>query len=265
MFCRATILTVCLLQLLIVLAIPAAALGIPFILSHPIICIALPLLVVYTPGLRAIAAPLAAQLLQLILSGLRPSGSPRSDTFPWQQVRDPSEMLGMEPHPWTSMQCAVHLQANANAWSSPPIDVDYRALPQIRHEQSQPGAASSDRDTEQQQWQDQSDIGSNSTRHRQQQELYRPDLLRSTRGGTFKQEQEVSQRPTSAVRSRLRTKVNIRPADKANMGSSRMVRQAQPGQVGVNLNTDAVQETRSNLVRALLVVFPFLRDWGGFL
>jgi hypothetical protein len=74
------------MQLLIVLCIPAAALGLPFILSHPLTCIVLPLVVYYTPGLQEVVKPLLSALLQLILSGLRPSGSPKFGAFPWQQV-----------------------------------------------------------------------------------------------------------------------------------------------------------------------------------
>ena len=74
------------LQLLVVLAVPLAALGVPFILGHPVVCIVLPLVIYYTPGLRAIAAPICTALFQMLLSGLRPSGSPQSEAFPWQQV-----------------------------------------------------------------------------------------------------------------------------------------------------------------------------------
>ena len=74
------------MQLLVVLCIPAAALGLPFILSHPLTCIVLPLVVYFTPGLQEVVKPLLSALLQLILSGLRPSGSPKSSAFPWQQV-----------------------------------------------------------------------------------------------------------------------------------------------------------------------------------
>ena len=153
------------------------------------------------------------------------------------------------------MSRVVHLQANTSAWSSPPIDVDYRALPEVRQDQSQPGPASSGRNRDKKEWQDQSDMFSSGARDRQQQELYRTGSSK----GSSRQRLDFAQRPAS---SRLRTKVHIRPAGN---GGGRIVRQAQPGQVGVNLNTDAVEDTRSNLVRALLVVFPFLRDWGGFL
>ena len=88
------------LQLLIVLFIPAAALGIPFALSHPIICIVIPLIIYYTPSLQEIAKPLLAALLQLILSGLRPAGSPRSAAFPWQQVTNSAAA-----HWYVSMLC----------------------------------------------------------------------------------------------------------------------------------------------------------------
>ncbi|KAL0053641.1 hypothetical protein WJX82_008741 [Trebouxia sp. C0006] len=91
-------------QLLVVLCIPAAALGLPFILSHPLTCIVLPLVVYFTPGLQEVVKPLLSALLQLILSGLRPSGSPKSSAFPWQQ-------------------------ANQSPYASPPIDVEYQALP----------------------------------------------------------------------------------------------------------------------------------------
>ena len=74
------------LQLLIVLSIPAAALGIPFALSHPILCIVLPLVVYYNPSLQEVVKPLLTALLQVILSGLRPAGSPKSAAFPWQQA-----------------------------------------------------------------------------------------------------------------------------------------------------------------------------------
>ena len=76
----------CVLQLLIVLCIPAAALGVPFALSHPLFCIVLPLVAYYTPGLQEVVKPLLAALLQLILGGLRPSRSSRFEAFPWQQV-----------------------------------------------------------------------------------------------------------------------------------------------------------------------------------
>lgn len=74
------------LQLLIVLAIPAAALGIPFALGHPIFCIIIPLIVFYNPRLQEVVKPLLTALLQFVLSGLRPAGSPKSAAFPWQQV-----------------------------------------------------------------------------------------------------------------------------------------------------------------------------------
>lgn len=79
------------LQLLIVLCIPAAALGIPFALSHPIICIVIPLIIYCNPSLQEVVKPLLAALLQLILSGLRPAGSPKSAAFPWQQVTDSAD------------------------------------------------------------------------------------------------------------------------------------------------------------------------------
>lgn len=84
--CTSVETSLCDSQLLVVLAVPLAALGVPFILGHPLVCIVLPLIVYSTPGLRAIAAPICTALVQLILSGLRPSGSPRSEAFPWQQV-----------------------------------------------------------------------------------------------------------------------------------------------------------------------------------
>ena len=63
-----------------------------------------------------------------------------------------------------------------------------------------------------------------------------------------------------------RRKVSIRPADSTLARQDRVVRQAAPGQVGVNLRPDSGTGSPKNstVVRVLLGVFPFLRHWGGF-
>lgn len=64
-----------------------------------------------------------------------------------------------------------------------------------------------------------------------------------------------------------RRKVSIGPADSTTARpQSVIVRKAAPGQVGVNLRPDGTTGSadKSNVVRVLLGVFPFLRYWGGF-
>ena len=67
--------------------------------------------------------------------------------------------------------------------------------------------------------------------------------------------------------TRSRRKVSISPTNRRSMENGRIVRQATPDQVGVNVGPESpvTAEPNSNLVRALLGVFPFLRHWGGFL
>lgn len=212
-------------QLLVVLAVPLAALGIPFIFGHPLVCIVLPLIVYCTPGLRAIAAPVCTALLQLILSGLRPSGSPRSEAFPWQQ-------------------------ANTGAWSSPPIDVDYRALPGDAQEDAYTQTDTASRSSRQQHWHQESES---------KEANARPVSWPTRQQLNIRQSQRVP------AASRQRRKINIRPAAQNRPNDASVVRRERPGQVGVNLRPSYTVEPRSNVVRALLTVFPFLRDWGGFL
>ncbi|KAL0020593.1 hypothetical protein WJX77_008638 [Trebouxia sp. C0004] len=213
-------------QLLIVLCIPAAALGLPFILSHPLTCIVLPLVVYFTPGLQEMVKPLLSALLQLILSGLRPSGSPKSSAFPWQQ-------------------------ANRSPYASPPIDVEYQALPgEISDAAYRQASISS---------------GTNYTRQAQPSTSYESSQAYSAGRQRVPLKRQSSTEPAYAVQQRRR--VSITPSHRQGRHNGRIVRQAAPGQVGVNIGSESsvVTEPSSNLVRALLGVFPFLRHWGGFL
>lgn len=142
------------------------------------------------------------------------------------------------------------MQTSESSWSSPPIDVEYQALPgeSVSTASAQPAAANTDQ-------------------HVQSQEA-------ST------SYQTASRIPTSRLRVAIRTqdqldrqedagyrrKVSIRPADIAITHQDRVVRRAAPGQVGVNLRPDSEGAAARNpvVVRVLLGVFPFLRHWGGF-
>ena len=145
------------LQLLLVLSIPALALGLPLVLGHPIIFIVMPFVVYKTPALNSLVEPLLTPVLQSILSGLRPSGSPRSEGFPWQQQVRHSLICVllatcvsmaaklslflcttcwpdmMASHSQTKVDtCLLMLvtQTRQSSWSSsPPIDIEYRSLP----------------------------------------------------------------------------------------------------------------------------------------
>lgn len=63
-----------------------------------------------------------------------------------------------------------------------------------------------------------------------------------------------------------RRKVSIRPTDSTIARQDRVVRQAAPGRVGVNLRpgTQGATANKSAVIKVLLGVFPFLRHWGGF-
>ena len=144
----------------------------------------------------------------------------------------------------------VDLQTNQSTWSSPPIDIEYQALPgeSVSAASAQPAAANQDQRVQPQE--------------------------------TSTSYQTVSAIPTSRSRVAIRTqdrmdrqedagyrrKVSIRPADSAITRQDRVVRPAAPGRVGVNLRPDSEAATASNstVVRVLLGVFPFLRHWGGF-
>ncbi|DBA87179.1 TPA: hypothetical protein ACH3X2_005183 [Trebouxia sp. C0005] len=217
--------------LLVVLCIPAAALGLPFILSHPVTCIGLPLVVYFTPGLQEVVKPLLSALLQLILSGLRPSGSPKSGAFPWQQ-------------------------ANHSPYASPPIDVEYQALPgevfDPAYSQAQSQASTSS--------------GTNCTRQAQPSTSYESSQAYSAGRQRVPLKRHSYTEPADAMQQHRR-RVSITPSHRQSRHNGRIVRQAAPGQVGVNIGSESsvVAEPNSNLVRALLGVFPFLRHWGGFL
>ena len=143
------------------------------------------------------------------------------------------------------------MQANSTAWSSPPIDVDYQTLPGDTQEEADSRMNQPSGSARQQRWQPGSGIDT--------------EFEQSTRQ-PFRQRVAVQETPRSTSMSRQRKKITIRPAgDSSSNSSQRIVRQASPGQVGVNLNRSYTAEPRSNVVRALLVVFPFLKDWGGFL
>lgn len=217
-------------QLLIVLCIPAAALGLPFILSHPLTCIVLPLVVYFTPGMQEVVKPLLSALLQLILSGLRPSGSAKSGAFPWQQ-------------------------ANHSPYASPPIDVEYQALPgevsDAAYSQAQSQASTSS--------------GTKYTRQAHPSTSYESSQAYDAGRQRVPLKRQFSTESVDAMQQRR--KVSITPSHRQSRHNGRIVRQAAPGQVGVNIGSEdsAVTEPNSNLVRALLGVFPFLRHWGGFL
>ena len=142
------------------------------------------------------------------------------------------------------------MQGNTSAWSAPPIDVDYRALPGDSQGESDNQRNNVNSSARQQRWQQVRSSETESTESHRQPYRQQADL------------QQV-RRPTLAARQRQ--KVSIRPAGEPSLNKQRIVRQARPGQIGVNLNASGTPESRSNVVRALLVVFPFLRDWGGFL
>ena len=144
------------------------------------------------------------------------------------------------------------MQTNSTAWSSPPIDVDYRTLPGDTQEEPDSRMNQTDSSSRQQRWQPGPGIDTESQQPNKQ---------------PLRQRVAVQQTPPhSTSMSRQRKKVAIRPAGKPSLNSSqRIVRHAAPGQVGVNVNQSYTTEPRSNVVRALLVVFPFLKDWGGFL
>lgn len=213
-------------QLLIVLCIPAFALGVPFALEHPIFCIVLPLVVYYTPGLQDVVKPLFASLLQAILSGLRPSGSAKSGAYPWQQ-------------------------ANPTSWTSPPIDVEYQALPGGPSDAARNHAEAGTGSRNEYSRFEQPSSSYQSTQPRRQ---------------TVSVNRQSSSHATDAVSHRR--KVSITASQRQSRQNGRIVRQAAPGQVGVNIdpnNNSSQTESNSNLVRVLLGVFPFLRQWGGFL
>lgn len=142
------------------------------------------------------------------------------------------------------------MQANNSAWSSPAIDVDYRALPGESQEDTYNQTDTVNRSSRQERWQQKSEYDVETAQAQKQPYRQQVDL-------------QPRQRPASVARQRR--KVNIRPAGQSMPNEARVVRQERPGQVGVNLRPVDTVEPRSNVVRALLVVFPFLRDWGGFL
>ena len=74
------------LQLFLVLSIPAVALGIPVLLKLPAVLVVLVVAVWRIPFLYNIVQPVLSLVIQSLLSGLRPSGSPKSGAYPWQQV-----------------------------------------------------------------------------------------------------------------------------------------------------------------------------------
>ena len=145
----------------------------------------------------------------------------------------------------------VDLQTSESSWSSPPIDVEYQALPgeSVSTASAQPAAANTDQHV-------QSQEASTSYQTASPIPTSRPRVAIRTQDQMDRQED-------AGV---YRRKVSIRPADIAITRRDRVVRRAAPGRVGVNLRPDSEAATASNstVVRVLLGVFPFLRHWGGF-
>ena len=252
-------------------------------------------------------------MLQSILSGLRPSGSPRSEGFPWQQqvrqtivcvllgtyVNMAANMSLLLQTCWPAM-VTIHsriqvdiclfmlvMQTRQSSWSSsPPIDDEYRSLPadsttdQYTQTDTSTGTPSAS------QTQAPSATGSEkfttyeqpSTSYASTQ-TYTPNRQAAPTGGPSRQQAMFDTSSRQRVRfdrqqgasmsdsTRSRRKVSINPTNRRSMVNGRIVRQATPDQVGVNVGPESpvTAEPNSNLVRALLGVFPFLRHWGGFL
>ena len=191
----------------------------------------------------------------------------------------------------------------SQSWSSQPIDVEYRYLPeeapndqnnqQATSNSSQgyatPAAASSDMFStyDQPRTHDQPSTSYASTEpyssRRQRVTLDRNSASRqpasfdrnamSRQRVSFDRDSFASGQSDRATfadgpgDTRSRRRVSIKPTNRRRMQNGRIVRQAAPGQVGVNVVPDGpvTPELNSNLVRALLGLFPFLRSWGGFL
>ena len=145
---------------------------------------------------------------------------------------------------------SVDLQTYQSTWSSPPIDVEYQALPgeSVTTASPQTTAANTDQRV-------QSREASTSNQTASPISTSRPRMAIRTQDRMDRQED-----------AGYRRKVSIRPADIAMTRQDRVVRQAAPGRVGVNLRPDneAATASKSTVVRVLLGVFPFLRHWGGF-
>lgn len=140
----------------------------------------------------------------------------------------------------------MDLQTNQSTWSSPPIDVEYQALPGESVSASvQTAAANTDQGVQPQE----------ASTSYQTVPTSRPRVAIRTQDRMDRQED-----------AGYRRKVSIRPTDSAIIRQDKVVRPAAPGRVGVNLRPDSEVATSSNstVVRVLLGVFPFLRHWGGF-
>ena len=144
--------------------------------------------------------------------------------------------------------CLV-VQTSQSTWSSPPIDVEYRALPgeSVSTTAAQPSV-----------------VTRNEPAQPQEPSYQTASPISTSRPRVPIRMQESRDRRQG---DGYRRKVSIRPADSTTARSqSAVVRQAAPGRVGVNLRPDGTtgSANNSNVVRVLLGVFPFLRYWGGF-
>ena len=143
------------------------------------------------------------------------------------------------------------VQRSQSNWSSPPIDVEYQALPgeSVSTASAQPSTVNRD----------------------QRVQPEEPSTSYQTASPISPSRPRVSIRMQDNGDRRegdgYRRKVSIRPANSTiARPQSGVVRQAAPGRVGVNLRPDDTigSTNNSNVVRVLLGVFPFLRYWGGF-
>ena len=147
------------------------------------------------------------------------------------------------------------MQANHSPYASPPIDVEYQAL----------SGEVSDAAYSQAQSQASTSSGTKYTRQAHPSTSYESSQAYDAGRQRVPLKRQFSTESVDAMQQRR--KVSITPSHRQSRHNGRIVRQAAPGQVGVNIGSEdsAVTEPNSNLVRALLGVFPFLRHWGGFL
>ncbi|KAL3150168.1 hypothetical protein ABBQ32_000030 [Trebouxia sp. C0010 RCD-2024] len=143
------------------------------------------------------------------------------------------------------------VQTSQNTWSSPPIDVEYQALPgePVSPTSAQPSIVTRNKPPQSQEPSTSYQTASPISTSRPRVPIRMQESRDRGEGDGY------------------RRKVTIRPADSTTARpQSAVVRQAAPGRVGVNLRPDGTTGSpdNSNVVRVLLGVFPFLRYWGGF-
>lgn len=149
-------------------------------------------------------------------------------------------------------QLCVSWQASRSTWSSPPIDIDYQALPGESEFSAAPPTQTASRSRD------------------QYDQSYEPSTSfpSEPRNSTSRSRVTISRPDSMGMQedSAYRRKVSIKPAPSTAARQDRIVRHAAPGQVGVNLRPDSYisSPSNSNIVRVLIGVFPFLRHWGGF-